>query len=185
MAQAALDVIDEWEASCGLAMGGIDSAEKAVNTVKAAMLFIDAGYEGPTFLSDALLELNNEYAGLLHEEGNDEIREILGDAIEALEQRISQTEGKEKDEEGIVRRFDEAMEMLRTKELRQVGAADVHLTRILMEPGYKRYLSKHPEERERILAWRDRIRAVNKSIKSGGDIAQIDALLSELIHSFI
>jgi len=175
MVQSALEVVDEWEGQCGLAARGIDNVEKAHNMVKASLLFLTAGYTETQFIRQALERLNGEYADVLREEGNDEIRNILGDAIEALDQKLAQGNPKEMVAHVIEACIDEAKQKVQSGDPKEVVDAIRLLTSTLLHPDYKRYFSKFPKKREFIL----KLRVAVQNIKAGGDPAQIDIVEEE------
>ena len=141
-----------WESERGLGMRGVGTMEKAVDLVKAATIWIDAGYADPQFLRDALERLNNEYADALRE-GNEEITQFLKTAIEGIEARPASQNPKEKLSAKVEARLEEARQL----EADGRGLKAVfELTLALMDPDFKRMTA---DQRNQIRSSRDDIKA--------------------------
>ena len=91
--QAVLDIIEDWESAAGLGPPGVGTVEKAQNIVRAAKIWLDAGYAEPDIFEDAMRRLIDEHATALRE-GNEEVTGILADAIADLEARTVSPEQK-------------------------------------------------------------------------------------------
>ncbi len=82
--QKAQDALEEWERNAGLLDVGIGGMERAKELVRAARIFLDAGFVGKATRADAKERLDDLYAFALRE--NDfEVIAYIGDEVEKLE----------------------------------------------------------------------------------------------------
>ncbi len=158
--QAAWDTVDQWEAENGLRERGVGTVERAENIVRAAMMWVDAGYAELDILSNALERLNDEHADALRE-GNEEVIKILRDAIDGIEHKLAASNPKEKTSIKIEAKYDEAKELIaQGKLLSAIGT----LHGALIDPRFKGRIND--EQRDRFTRLRDETRAREQEPKN-------------------
>lgn len=82
--QEAQDALEEWERKAGLLDAGVNGLERAKELVRAARIFLDAGFTGKATRADAKECLDNLYAFALRED-DPEVVAYIGGEVEKLE----------------------------------------------------------------------------------------------------
>jgi hypothetical protein len=145
--QEAWDLKDRWEAENQLGMRGIGTPEKAANIVRAANIWIDAGYSQSKVLRDAMEHLADEHADALRE-SNEETIKILREAMEAVENKLAAKNPKEKASAKLQAYLDEAQRYAAAgKNMEAVQT----LTSALFHPELKRVLTEEKKKEIRDL----------------------------------
>lgn len=80
----AQDALEEWERQSGLLDVGIGGIERAKLLVRAARIFLDAGFTGKATRADAKERLDDLYAFALREDDS-EVIAYIGSEVEKLE----------------------------------------------------------------------------------------------------
>jgi hypothetical protein len=79
-----LSALEDWYHAQDLHMGGVGTPEKARNIVKAARIFLDAGFAGEAIAQAAMEKIQDEYA-TAQNEGSKEAMLVLGTALKEME----------------------------------------------------------------------------------------------------
>jgi len=150
------DRIQNWEGSHDLVMRYITTVEKAMLAVQAAFLWIDAGFADKGTIKEALDRLvAEEQDARENPESNDEIREILSNAVEKLEQMLAEGKPDKKIPALIEQVIVEANEKIEEGDLIDTVRL---LTSTLLTSRFQKFFKKNPDKKEEITRLRDAIR---------------------------
>lgn len=149
--QEVWDLKDSWEAENHMSLRPgthiAGTPERAADMVRAANIWIDAGYSTPKFLKDAMERLADEHADALRE-GNEEVIKILADAMGTIEGKLAAKNPKEKASAKLQKYLDEAQEHAEAG--RNMEAVQT-LTSALFHPELKRVLTEEKKKEIRDL----------------------------------
>lgn len=145
--QAAWDKVNDWRRESNLHIRGVGTVEKARNIVRSANIWLEAGYKAPVAVRATLEILNDEYADALRG-GDQEIIDIIGDAIGRTEQKLLPQEKAKVKLEKELAKAESAGEK---NDLESLGEAVRRYAGILsFGPEYKKIFAENPAKREQI-----------------------------------
>ena len=145
--------LEEWYRERNLHMRGVGSVEKAADLIRAARIFIDAGYDAERFYKAAQEKLNDEHADALREEGNEEAVRLLRNALDAIEAVLGTRDPKERVPAIVAAKLTEATRL--AEQGKKADAVGI-LSLALIDPRFKRL---SPDILAKVKELRDTIKA--------------------------